>query len=164
LERPCLPDGANLDTYTIDLGAITGTTDTVANSIMAGHCVGIEPPTPARTNSTSTTTNILASDHTVTGEIAKSADQVTGQQDCGSGTTVTDNIALIATTTSCTITWHAIRETRYVALGDSYSSGEGNPPFIAGTDTGSAPGYREPTCAIAPARPAARLCRRSRIF
>lgn len=129
-----LPDGANLDTYTIDLGAITGTTDTVANSIMAGHCVGIEPPTPARSTSTSATTNILASDHTVTGEIAKDADQVTGQQDCGSGTTVTNDIALIITTTSCTITWHAIRGASYVALGDSYSAGEGAPPFLAGTD------------------------------
>jgi hypothetical protein len=104
-----LPDGANLDTYTIDLGAITGTTDTVANSIMAGHCVGIEPPTPARTNSTSTTTNILASDHTVTGEIANNATQVTGQLDCGSGTTVTNDIALIATTTTCTIAYKLLK-------------------------------------------------------
>ncbi len=31
--------------------------------------------------------------------------------------------------------------TRYVALGDSYSSGEGNPPFIQGTDTSSFLGF-----------------------
>jgi hypothetical protein len=104
-----LPDGANLDTYTIDLGAITGTTGTVANSIMAGHCVGIEPPTPARTTSTATASSILASDHTVTGEIASNATQVTGQQDCGSGTTVTNDIALITTTTACTISWKLYR-------------------------------------------------------
>jgi lysophospholipase L1-like esterase len=120
-----VPDGANLDTYTIDLGAITGTTDTVANSIMAGHCTGILPPTPARSTSSSTTAGVLASDHTVTGEIADNAAEVTGHQDCGSGTTVTDDITLIATTTSCTISWHAQREISYAALGDSYSSGEG---------------------------------------
>lgn len=31
--------------------------------------------------------------------------------------------------------------TRYVALGDSFSSGEGNPPFIQGTDTSSFLGF-----------------------
>lgn len=36
------------------------------------------------------------------------AGQVTGQQDCGSGTTVTDDITLIVTT-SCTISWKLYR-------------------------------------------------------
>jgi hypothetical protein len=98
-----LPAGTNLSTCIIDLGAITGITRSVVNNIIAGRCAGIEPPTPARTTSASTTTNVLASDHTVTGEIANAASRVTGQQDCGSGTTITKNIALIITTTSCII-------------------------------------------------------------
>lgn len=99
------PDGTSLNTYLINLGAITGTTTTLANSIMAGHCVGIEPPTPARSTTTSSAASILASDHTITGQIADSADQISGQQDCGSGTSVSNDITLIITTTACTITY-----------------------------------------------------------